>query len=99
MTRNVLRIVRLLPVPLLLLSHLAAGPGTRPADATQPATAPAAWRPLFNGKDLDGWAPIGSAHWRVEDGVIVGTQDGDPKLAGLLTTKDSFQDFELELEF
>src|SRR4051794_23168922 len=87
------------PITLFLsLFTLAAAPATRPA-ATQPATAPAAWRSLFDGKDLDNWTPLGSAKWRVEDGVIVGGQDGDPKRAGLLTTKDQFQDFELELEF
>src|SRR5436305_11355651 len=88
------------PRPIVLFLSLftvSAAPATRPA-GTQPATSPA-WRSLFNGKDLDGWAPIGSAHWRVEDGVIVGTQDGDAKRAGLLTSKDAFQDFELELEF
>ena len=63
------------------------------------AAAPSGWRVLFNGKDLEGWNPIGSARWRVEDGVIVGGQDGDPKRSGLLTTKDAFKDFELELEF
>lgn len=83
---------------LVSLVALAAGPATKPAD-TQPATAPAAWRSLFNGKDLDAWVPLGSAKWRVEEGVIVGGQDGDAKRGGLLTTKDSFQDFELELEF
>ena len=57
------------------------------------------WRSLFNGKDLDGWKPEGSAVWRVEDGVIVGGQDGDPKKSGLLCTKDSFKDFELTLDF
>src|SRR5438045_4707680 len=57
------------------------------------------WRSLFNGKDLDGWVPQGSAVWRVEDGIIVGGQDGDPKKAGLLTSKDSFKDFELPLDF
>ena len=63
------------------------------SDATQ------GWRVLFDGKSLDAWNPIGSAKWRVEDGVIVGGQDGDPKRSGLLTTKDSFKDFEIELEF
>lgn len=69
--------------------------------ASPPAPAPkfGEWRSLFNGKDLDGWAPVGSAVWRVEDGVIAGGQDGDPKRAGLLTSKEQFQDFELELEF
>ena len=59
----------------------------------------AEWRELFNGKDLTGWKPVGSAVWKVEDGVLVGTQDGDPKRSGLLTSVERFQDFELELEF
>lgn len=57
------------------------------------------WRTLFNGKDLEGWIFRGSAQWRVEDGVIVGGQDGDPKKSGLLLTKEQFTDFEIELEF
>ncbi|HXE53266.1 MAG TPA: DUF1080 domain-containing protein [Tepidisphaeraceae bacterium] len=57
------------------------------------------WRSLFNGKDLSGWKVLGTAAWRVEDGVIVGTQDGDPKRAGLLDTIDEFQNFELTLDF
>jgi hypothetical protein len=57
------------------------------------------WRELFNGKDLTGWKPVGSAVWKVEDGVIVGTQDGNPRRGGLLTSVERFQDFELELEF
>src|SRR5438105_4355311 len=69
----------------------------KPAD--EPDTRAAGWRPLFNGKDLAGWEPLGKAHWRVEDGAIVGTQDGNAALSGLLTTKDQFKDFELVLEF
>lgn len=57
------------------------------------------WRPLFNGRDLDGWVAYGSAAWRVEDGVISGGQDGDPRRAGVLATKEMFRDFELVLEF
>ena len=57
------------------------------------------WRPLFNGKDLSNWTQVGSAKWRVEDGVIVGGQDGDPKRSGLLETKEQFKDLEIELEF
>jgi 3-keto-disaccharide hydrolase len=63
------------------------------------AAADDGWRSLFNGRDLEGWTPIGSAKWRVEDGIIVGGQDGDPKRSGLLTSKAQFKDFELELEF
>ena len=54
---------------------------------------------LFDGKSLDGWQSVGSAKWRVEDGVIVGGQDGDPRKSGILMTRKSYKDFELELEF
>jgi hypothetical protein len=57
------------------------------------------WQPLFNGRDLEGWDVFGSAVWRVEDGAMVGTQDGDPKKSGLLATRGQWQDFELALEF
>jgi hypothetical protein len=57
------------------------------------------WRTLFDGKDLSQFVPVGTAKWHVEDGVIVGGQDGDPKRSGLLTTKDQFKDLEIELEF
>jgi 3-keto-disaccharide hydrolase len=57
------------------------------------------WRPLFSGRDLEGWKQVGSARWKVEDGVIIGGQEGDPKRSGLLTTVEQFQDFELELDF
>ncbi len=54
---------------------------------------------LFDGKSLNGWLAVGSAKWRVENGMIVGGQDGDPRRSGILMTKKSFRDFELELEF
>ena len=57
------------------------------------------WKPLFNGKDLEGWTVIGSAAWKVEEGVLVTGQDGDPKKSGLLTTKAEYGDFELQLDF
>lgn len=57
------------------------------------------WRQLFNKRNLDGWVALGNAKWGVEDGVIVGGQDGDPKRSGLLATTDKFKDFELKLEF
>src|SRR5688500_4804103 len=57
------------------------------------------FRALFNGKDLEGWHTVGSAVWKVKEGVIVSGQDGDPKRSGLLTTKEQFKDFELVLDF
>ena len=60
---------------------------------------PKAWgkpQPLFNGKDLTGWEPIGDAansHWTVKDGLLVNTEHG----ANLKTTR-TFQDFKLHFE-
>jgi hypothetical protein len=65
----------------------------------QAAPAEAQWQTLFNGKDLTGWTPVGKAVWQVEDGVIVGKQDGDASRSGVLDTNEQFQDFELTLEF
>jgi len=57
------------------------------------------WKTLFNGKDLSGWTPVGKAVWRVEDGVILGKQDGDASRSGVLDTNEQYQDFELTLDF
>jgi hypothetical protein len=60
---------------------------------------PSAWttpEPLFNGKNLDGWEPIGSAsnnHWTVQDGLLVNTAHG----ANLKTTR-TFTDFKVHFE-
>ena len=60
--------------------------------------APKAWtdpEPLFNGKDLTGWEPIGrdASHWKVEDGLLVNTAHG----ANLKTTR-TFEDFKVHYE-
>ena len=59
---------------------------------------PQGWRPLFDGKTLDGWrgykqqpAPAG---WKVQDGMLVRLGEG-----GDLVTADEFGDFELALEW
>lgn len=51
--------------------------------------------PLFNGRDLDGWTPVGAARWRVEDGLLTAA----PGASGVLVSRESFQDFELRTEF
>jgi hypothetical protein len=61
-------------------------------------SAPAAWtdpEPLFNGKDLTGWEPIGPAasHWKVEDGLLVNTAHG----ANLKSSR-KFEDFKVHYE-
>ena len=54
---------------------------------------------LLKGNDLSQWQAIGSAKWKVKDGVLLGGQDGDPKHSGILITRDTFGDFDLSLEF
>ena len=77
-----------------------AASGKPPRSTTLSTQAPSApWRPLFNGKDLTGFTTTGTAVWRVENGEIVGGQDGDFSKRGNLVTTEQFKDFELELEF
>jgi hypothetical protein len=66
--------------------------------ATVPMEAQDGWRPLFNGRNLDGWyACNGTAPFSVEDGAIVGrTVVGSPN--SFLCTKETFGDFILEYE-
>lgn len=58
-----------------------------------------AWKPLFNGKDLQGWKQLnGKAKYTVEQGEIVGTTVmGEPN--SFLTTDKNYGDFVLELEY
>ncbi|HUG10714.1 MAG TPA: DUF1080 domain-containing protein [Opitutaceae bacterium] len=55
-------------------------------------------QPIFNGRDLTGWQPSGSAEfWRVEDGVLVG--ENDAALTGsMLRSEKTYGDFELEFD-
>src|SRR5438067_13680211 len=50
------------------------------------------WRPLFDGKTLNGWHPIGQGRWTVEDGMIVGRHDKTQDYGHLITDK-SYKDF------
>jgi len=60
---------------------------------------PQAWtdpEPLFNGKNLDGWEPIGNpadSHWTVKDGLLVNEAHG----ANLKATR-KFEDFKVHYE-
>jgi len=68
------------------------------AVAVGSASAQDGWRPLFNGKTLDGWAQLnGTAPFTVADGAIVGTTVvASPN--SFLGTKEEFGDFILEYE-
>ena len=52
--------------------------------------------PLFNGRNLDGWEPIGNpanSHWMAKDGLLVNAEHG----ANLKTTRQ-FDDFKVHFE-
>ncbi len=56
------------------------------------------WKPLFNGKNLEGWEQLnGKAKYEVEDGVIVGTTVEGSANSFLCTEKD-YSDFELQFD-
>lgn len=56
------------------------------------------WKPLFDGKTLDGWVQRGGkADYRVEDGVIVGTTAPKTPNSFLCTDRD-YSDFILEFD-
>jgi hypothetical protein len=55
------------------------------------------WKPLFNGKDLEGWKthPNQPGHWRVEEGAIVGSGSA---LSHLFAEQSDFDSFHLRAE-
>ena len=57
-----------------------------------------AWKPLFDGKTLKGWHPVGDGSWTVEKGEIVGRANNE-KLYGLLVSDAMFKDFTVRLKF
>jgi len=66
--------------------------------AAIPAAAQDGWRPLFNGRTLDGWVACnGTAPFTVEDGAIVGRTVVDSPNS-FLCTKETFGDFIFEFE-
>ena len=71
--------------------------------ATLPALASAddkdkdGFKPLFDGKTLDGWVtPADKEIFKVEDGVIVGRTKGDLKKNEFLVTEKKYGDFILK---
>ena len=53
---------------------------------------------LFNGKDLTGWTIHGTEKWYVEKGELV-CESGPDKQYGYLSTKNSYKNFELSVQF
>jgi hypothetical protein len=71
--------------------------GVRAPELKRPT--PKAWtnpEPIFNGKDLTGWEPLGTNknNWVAQDGVLLNEAHG----ANLRTTR-AFDDFKLHIEY
>lgn len=59
-----------------------------------PALAAGGLKPLFNGRDLTGWTPVGDANWTVQDGVLA----ADKGAMSFLVSDASYRDFDLRVE-
>lgn len=67
--------------------------------AILPAQKGEGWRPLFNGKDLQGWKQLnGEAKYEFRNGELIGTTVFGTSNS-FLVTEETFGDFILELEF
>lgn len=62
------------------------------------AAAQPAFRPLFNGKNLDGWESDTPGVWSVQEGLLVGKSPGF-KYNDFLRTRNRYRDFILKASF
>jgi hypothetical protein len=52
------------------------------------------WVTLFDGKDLNNFNVVGTANWKLADGMVEATSG-----AGFLVSKETFSNFEIRVEF
>jgi hypothetical protein len=57
------------------------------------------WKPLWDGKTLNGWHVIGKGSWQVEEGAIVGRHSREEKDFGHLVSDALFGDFVVRLQY
>jgi hypothetical protein len=81
-------------VPVVAVAAMAIGGMLASAGDQKPK---ADWKPVFNGKDLEGWKAQGSAIFKVEDGCLLGTQT-DGKGGDIFTTAE-WDNFELRFTY
>jgi hypothetical protein len=57
------------------------------------------FKPLFNGKDLEGWkVPKDNIWWLVDDGILQ-VRSGEKQKGSILWTEKEYENFVVELEF
>lgn len=80
---------------LLMIAFLSAMPMVYADDSTSPKP-PEGFKPLFNGKNIEGWKSTGDGKvWGAEKGVIFVEKGG----GGYLMTEAEYGDFELTVEY
>lgn len=57
------------------------------------------YKPLWNGKNFDGWHIIGKGHWTIQDGAIRGTNVKSEREFGHLVSDRTVGDFSVRLKF
>jgi hypothetical protein len=70
--------------------------------ATAASAAEAGFRPIFDGKTLDGWKTADMTHWTVEDGAITGKSTAENPVKSnqfLVWQLGELDDFELKLKY
>jgi len=80
---------------VITLGLSAAAAAALPPGRSALAQARGEWTPLFNGRNLEGWTPIGGAIWTVEDGVV----QADNGVSGHLVSNRDYGDVEIWAEF
>jgi hypothetical protein len=69
------------------------------ATAVASARAAEKWKPLWDGKTLDGWHVIGKGEWKIVDGAIRGTHAKEEKEFSHLVTDQVYKDFTVRLKY
>ena len=57
------------------------------------------FKPLFDGKTLEGWTALPGGKWEVVDGAILGTSPKSERRHGILLSNKEFSDFVLKAKF
>ena len=79
-------------------------PEPEPVSTLTPDEAAEGWQILFDGTSIDAWRGYGredfpSDSWKAEDGALMVVGTSGDMLGTDIVTKETFQDFELSLEF
>ena len=81
---------------------LASAEPAKPAEQSAPAPAAAGFKPIFDGKSLEGWKALDMGFWSVRDGAITGQSTAERPCKSnqfMVWQGGEVADFELKLKF